>query len=127
MSLDVPGDSPPSRPAQAATATATQTAQGCEQVPPSCQRAQDRGQQVLSEFPRTSGITDSASAAYCAFVLGEEVMNYCAQEFRRAGRANCAGPVEQQAAEYRRSQAQAQGTIDATSASGLRQKCTWQR
>jgi hypothetical protein len=107
-------------------ATTAAYAQNCEPVPSTCKRAQDRGMQLLNEFPRTSGIADSASKAYCALLIGVEVNNYCAQEYRRLGKADCARVLDQQTAEYRRTMGQVQQTVSASSASGVRQKCKWE-
>lgn len=101
-------------------------AQNCEPVVPTCKRAMDRGTQLIDEFPRTSGISDSASQAYCALLIGVEVNSYCAQEYRRAGKPDCASLLDEQTAEYRRSMAQVQQTVSASTISGVRQKCKWE-
>jgi hypothetical protein len=100
--------------------------QNCETISPSCKRAQDRGIALVNSFSQTSGINDSAGAAYCGFLVGSEVMNYCNQELKRIGQNECANLAAQQSAEYRKSAAQALQTMSATSANNVRRKCKWE-
>jgi hypothetical protein len=103
------------------------SAQDCTPVPPACSNANTRAEQLVKEFPRTSGIHDSASQAYCTLLVGIEVNSFCASEYRKQGRQACAQIVDQQVAEYRNNLSATERTISAASASRARQVCSWQR
>lgn len=100
-------------------------ADDCTSVPSSCARANNRGTQLINNFPNSTGITDAASSGYCAMLVGIEVNSYCADQYRAAGRNHCARLLEQQVAEYRKALPQYQAVIDAASVSRIRNACSW--
>lgn len=104
----------------------TAQADNCAQVPRRCINANNRATNLINSFPSTTGIFDSASTAYCAALVGIEVNNFCAKQYRAEGRYQCAQQLERQAAEYQRALPQYQAVIDASSVRRIRQACSWE-
>jgi hypothetical protein len=101
-------------------------AQDCSAVPPKCMNANNRGMQLLQQFPSTTGIYDSASQGYCGALVGIEVNRFCAKQYRAIGRNDCANLLDQQTAEYQNALPQYEAAIDASSANRARQACIWE-
>ena len=100
---------------------------GCTPMPPRCSSANSRAEQLIKRFPRTTGIVDPASQAYCAMLVGIEVNSFCASEYRNQGRHSCAQIVDQQVAAYRRNLPATMRTIRSASISQIRNACSWER
>jgi hypothetical protein len=103
-------------------------AQNCQPLPANCQRANDRGMQFVTRIRSggVGGIVDAASKQYCAMLVGIEINNLCAAEFRRAGNVACAHVLESQSNEYRRALSQAGAVASAASVRNARRKCTFE-
>ena len=101
-------------------------AQDCSAVPPTCMNANNRGMQLLQQFPSTTGIYDSASQGYCGALVGIEVNRFCAKQYRAIGRDDCANLLDQQTAEYQNALPQYEATIDASSVNRTREACVWE-
>jgi hypothetical protein len=89
-------------------------AQDCGAVPPKYMNANNRGMQLLQQFPSTTGTYDSASQGYCGALVGIEVNRFCANL------------LDQQTAEYQNALPQYEAAIDASSANRARQACVWE-
>jgi len=114
---------------QGAVTNAASTSGGnasCTPVPPDCQRANDRGEAMIASFPATTGIYDSASQAYCSYLVGIGVNDHCAMNYRAIGKSNCAAQLEAQSREYQSALYQVEATINTSSLYGIRQACTWE-
>lgn len=110
----------------ACVAGAAAQAQDCSAVPPKCQRANDKAMQLVNTFPETSGMQDSAVQAYCVLLVGIEVNSFCADEYRAAGKDECAALLDQQVAEYKKSLKGTKASIAASQARVAEEKCAWQ-
>ncbi len=103
-------------------------AQNCSPPPPGCQRANDRATQFINRLQAggVSGIVDAASQQYCTLLIGIEVNNFCAAEYRRIGKANCASLLTQQSAQYRQALPQTEAAASAASIRNARNKCSFE-
>ena len=96
-------------------------------MPQSCKDASASGIELVNSFQHSGGMTGNASQLYCIYLVGIEVNEYCARQYRAIGRHDCADLSEQQAEVYRGALPRVRAAIDAVSASGIRETCSWER
>lgn len=99
----------------------------CTPTPSSCVNANNRAEKLISNFASTSGIYDSASQNYCAYLVGIEVNSFCADAYRSNGRYDCAALLDKQVQQYQSALPQLQSTINASSITQIRSACNWER
>jgi len=104
------------------------TPQSCEPLPPSCKRASDHGVGFVNKVKAggISGIVDAASQQYCVLLVGIEVNNVCAAEYRQLGNYTCANLTNQQSSHYRQALPQTAAAASTASIQNARNKCTFE-
>jgi hypothetical protein len=107
---------------------ATVMAQSCDRTPPACERANDKAIAFMTKLlaDGVSGISDAALKQYCVTLVGIELNNFCAAEFRRVGNSTCASLNDQQVAVMRDAAKQAEAVLAASSAANARARCTFE-
>jgi hypothetical protein len=95
---------------------------------PACSRANEKGLEFLQRMQagQVNGILDAASKEYCLLLVGIELNNLCASEFRGMGNSTCASLAEQQVVEMRRALKQAESVASATSINNTRNRCVFE-
>ena len=89
------------RPAQGRTGNGGTTS--CRPASDACELVMRRAEAYVLN-PQHSiipGMTEATSQAYCTSAVSFEAYNFCASEYEREGRANCAGLAKRQAEAYR--------------------------
>ena len=112
----------------AAMGSGTARAQDCQPLPTGCQRASDKGTQFINRLKAggITGITDAASQEYCVLLVGIEVNNLCAAEYRRIGKTDCASAADAQTSQYRSALSSAEAAASEASVRNARNKCTFE-